>query len=780
MADILLRFRGDSSGAVRASAQTSAAIGGVGKSGRDAGAILRKTFIVGGALVAAGLGLATKKAMDFEAILSQVEAVSGATASEMEALEKAALDLGASTKFSATEVAAAEVELGKAGLSASQILGGALKGSLSLAAAGNLELADAASFAANAMNLFGLEGKDVTKVADAFATAANQTTADVSDFGAALTQGGAAAKAAGLSFNDAMVILEALAKAGVKNSDAGTSMKTALLQLINPTKKQAAAAKEYGINLIDANGRMKDAADISKELRDATEGMTKAERLKLFATLAGTDGVRTLLALYDAGPRKLDAYAKGLGKAGTAAQVAAKLQDNLKGDIEAMTGALETQAIKIGQRLIPMVSDAVVQGTQLLNEYGDEVLTVGDALTSGLGGALTGSVAALAIFAFAASKTIAVVQALRLAIIGINPIVGGLALIVGALTYEFIRGQQETDKYAGALDEAKAKMDALTASANEAKHADVGLATARLNLRSASMGVRDAEAALRDARAGGDRREINRAELNLAQARNGVRQATLNLTDAEQRAAAARKGIRDATAAAKTAARGLADDLWKLRNRYDDLITPERMAALGIDTTQRVASKKDVARFARDMDALAKKANAAAGTLEGTNPRLATTARNAGHAASQMALLSRAWQQVVDLPSLKTFTAHFNRITTIEERRPFGGGARASGGTVLPGRMYRVNERGGEIGVFALGGRILSHSDSKSAVRRALGGGGGGGAGIGPTVVVNVNNPTFLTGDRIARRDFATGVVKEIQLRLRTQPALLSEPRPGR
>ena len=372
MSDVTIRFKGDASGAVRAGGQARGAITGVGGAASRVGRAVGALAIGAGVGLVAGLGKAIGVAADFEKVLDELGAVSNATGQDMGRLRDQALEAGKATKFSASEAASAQVELAKAGLSVAQILEGGLDGALSLAAAGNLELADAASIAANSMNLFGLEGKDVTSIADALAVAANTTTADVADFGVALTQGGAAAKQAGLSFQDSIVILEALAASGVKNSDAGTSMKNTLIQLLAPTKQQAALAREAGLSFTDQAGKMKDVATISGDLRTATEDMTKAERLAFFARLAGTDGFRTLAALYDAGPEKLQKYRAALDDEGAAARVAAEMNDNLRGKLEGLKGSVETLAIEFGSRLVPAVSAGVDGLTRFLNTKGFE------------------------------------------------------------------------------------------------------------------------------------------------------------------------------------------------------------------------------------------------------------------------------------------------------------------------------------------------------------------------------------------------------------------------
>lgn len=311
---------------------------------------------VGALAVGAGLAIAVKSATSFESQMSQVKAVTGASKAQMDAMSKSALSVAASTRgfgYTAKDVAVAQTELGKAGLSVQQIMGGGMTAALTLAKAGNLELGDAAAYTANAMAQFGLAGAQAGSVADAMATAANATTADVGDFGAALVQSGAAAKSAGLSFNDTMTALTALAKSGVKGSDAGTSLKTSLIQLIKPTNQQEQAAKAAGLSFIDAGGKMRSLADISGQLRERTAKMTQAQRTALFATLAGTDGVRTLLSLYNAGPATITKYQAQLAKSGTAAAQAGVMNDNAAGKFKQLMATVQVAAIGIGNALLP-------------------------------------------------------------------------------------------------------------------------------------------------------------------------------------------------------------------------------------------------------------------------------------------------------------------------------------------------------------------------------------------------------------------------------------------
>lgn len=332
------------------------------------GAVARTGLAAGVLGAGAAIAKSIKLAADFEQQLDALGAVSGASERQMAKLRKSAMDMGAATKYSALEAAGAQTELAKGGLSVTKILNGGLKGALALAAAGEMDLAQAAATTANALNLFKLNGSEAGHVADALATAANATTADVSDFALALTQGGAAAKAAGLSFDQTVVYLEAMAQAGVKGSDAGTSMKAALTQIAKPTKQSAEMMKRLNLEFFDAQGKIKPLPAIAKNLDEAFGGLTEQQRLQAAATIAGTDGMRGLLALYDSSPAALRKLSDGVKEQGTAAEVAAEKQDNLKGKMEQFRGALETAGIALGTTLLPALTDGVERATEVLTE----------------------------------------------------------------------------------------------------------------------------------------------------------------------------------------------------------------------------------------------------------------------------------------------------------------------------------------------------------------------------------------------------------------------------
>jgi TP901 family phage tail tape measure protein len=290
-------------------------------------------------------GWAIKTALEFDKAMSEVQAITGATADEMGRLRQAALDAGSSTVFSATEVAKAEADLAKAGLTTSQILGGALTGSLALAAAGSIDLSEAATVAANTMNQFALSGKDVGHIADLLAGAANATTADVHDLALALQMGGGAAHAAGMSLEDTLTALGALSKAALNGSDAGTSLKTMLLQLEGPSVKAAGIMEEYGFSVYDASGKMVDLYEMANRLQKSFGGLTQQQRNAAFANIFGNDAMRAANALYIQGATGLREVNKQLNAQADAAKVAATKTDNLAGDLNKLKGKLDSLMI---------------------------------------------------------------------------------------------------------------------------------------------------------------------------------------------------------------------------------------------------------------------------------------------------------------------------------------------------------------------------------------------------------------------------------------------------
>lgn len=366
---------------VKVSADTREAESGLSALGSKLGSVgstLATAFggvaIAGVAGLTAGLAASVATAATFEAKMSAISAVTGSTADEMAALTTVALDLGAKTSFSASQAAEGINELAKAGVSVADIVGGGAAAALNLAAAGGLEVAEAAEIASNAMNVFGIEGSKAGHVADVIAGAANSSAIDVHDFGMSLSAVGAVANTVGIGFDDLGTAIAVMGQAGIKGSDAGTSLKTMLLNLSPSTDKAAGVMKNLGIitadgsnAFFDATGKAKSLAEISGVLATATSGLTEQQKLQALQTMFGTDAIRAAAIMAKAGTEGFNEMATSIGKV-TAEAVAAERLNNLKGDVEQLTGSLETAGIKIGTAFLPGLR-AIVQGsTEVVNQ----------------------------------------------------------------------------------------------------------------------------------------------------------------------------------------------------------------------------------------------------------------------------------------------------------------------------------------------------------------------------------------------------------------------------
>lgn len=324
----------------------------------------------GGGILAAGIGLAAKKAIDFEKQISAIGAVSGATQADLDALRKKALQLGADTAFSASEAASAMEELAKAGVPIQGILQGAADATVALAAAGGVALPQAAELAADAMNSFSLSARDLPKIADLIAGAANSSSISVGDFGQSLKQVGAVANLAQISFEDTATAIALMGQAGIKGSDAGTSLKTFLSNLIPVTDKQVTLFKQLGLvtkegsnAFFDAAGNAKKLGDISQILQVATKDMTSEQKQLTLETIFGSDAIRAAAVLTKSGAAGFETMAAAMGKV-TAQEVAAKRLDNTAGALEQLKGSAETAAISFGTLLLPTL-------TKLFKALGD-------------------------------------------------------------------------------------------------------------------------------------------------------------------------------------------------------------------------------------------------------------------------------------------------------------------------------------------------------------------------------------------------------------------------
>lgn len=363
----------------------------------NAASMVGGQLMVVGTAATAGVGLAVNAYAKFDEAMSSVQAATHASAQDMELLTAAAREAGAGTAFSATEAAAGIEELAKAGVSTADILAGGLDGALALAAAGSVDVGFAAETAASAMTQFKLSGNDVTHVADLLAAGAGKAQGGVRELGDALKQSGLVASQMGLSIEETVGGLSAFASAGLMGSDAGTSFKTMLQRLANPSKEAAAQMESLGINAWDAQGNFVGLAEFSGQLQASMKNLSPEARNAAMSVMFGSDAVRAANVLYDQGADGINEWIAAVDDSGYAAETAALMQDNLRGDLEKLGGAWDDLLISMGEKADAPLRGLVQTLTNLVDGFAELPGPVKGVIMA-LGG-LTGA-AALGVGAF--------------------------------------------------------------------------------------------------------------------------------------------------------------------------------------------------------------------------------------------------------------------------------------------------------------------------------------------------------------------------------------------
>lgn len=329
-----------------------------------------------GALVASGVFTAATVAMikasaDFESKLSQISALGGEYERNIGRLSKTAFTAGKAFGLSATQVADAQIELAKAGVSAKDILGGALPGALALASAGQIDVAKATSIASIAMTQFGKAGADVPRIADLLAASADRSVASVDSVGDALNQSGLVAAQFGLSIEDTVGTLTSFSKAGLNGSDAGTSFKTMLLSLASPSKQAQKALDAYNISAYDSQGAFVGITSLAAQLQAGFKGVDQASRDAALSTIFGTDAVRAANVLYKQGANVTQGFADSQSVAGFAALSASKKLDNLNGDVKKLSASFQNDLIQAGSAGNDALRGLAQGATGLLDVFGN-------------------------------------------------------------------------------------------------------------------------------------------------------------------------------------------------------------------------------------------------------------------------------------------------------------------------------------------------------------------------------------------------------------------------
>lgn len=315
----------------------------------------RKSALIASGMTAAGLAVAAfgvaavKMAADFDQQMSTVQANTGATSAQMDQLRAAAIEAGASTVYSASDSAGAINDLGKAGMSVTDILTGGLSGALNLAASDGMAVGDAAEYMANALSMFHLKGSQASQVADTLAAGAGKAVGNVSDFGEALNNCGAQANSFGMNVQETTGVLALFAQNGTIGAEAGTQLNSMLMKLAAPSAEASNTMKELGISAYDAQGHFVGMAKFAGQLQKAEKGLTDEQRNQANATIFGSYAIKAANYLYEAGESGVNKWTKAVSESGYATEQAAAKNNNLKGDLENLSGSMESLMISVGE-----------------------------------------------------------------------------------------------------------------------------------------------------------------------------------------------------------------------------------------------------------------------------------------------------------------------------------------------------------------------------------------------------------------------------------------------
>lgn len=322
-----------------------------------------------GTVAAAGVAYAIKSYADFDEKMSSVKSLSHATAEEQRQLKQAALETGTAIGFSAIQAADAEIELVKAGVQASDIYGGALSGALKLAAAGQIDVADATSIAASTMVQFNLKGRDVGHVADLLAAGADKALGGVSDLGEGLKYIGPVAASSNISLEQTVGTMALLAQNGILGQQAGTSLRGVLLSLTAPSKLASDTMKQYGIEVYDAQGKFIGFDGAAEQLHKRLGTLGDAERDAALGRIFGNEQITAATVLMNGGADAVDKWTKAVDEQGFATEQAVGKMDNLNGDLTKLKASFQTAAIVTGEAADGPLRAAVQVVTDLIDTY---------------------------------------------------------------------------------------------------------------------------------------------------------------------------------------------------------------------------------------------------------------------------------------------------------------------------------------------------------------------------------------------------------------------------
>ena len=319
--------------------------------------------------------IAVKTGADFDSAMSKVAAVSGATGSEMDALREKAREMGSKTKFSASEAADAMNYMAMAGWKTNDMLSG-IEGIMNLAAASGEDLASTSDIVTDALTAFGLSASDSGHFADILAAASSNANTNVSMMGETFKYAAPVLGSLGYSAEDSAIAIGLMANAGIKSSQAGTALRSAIINLAKPTDTVASAMEQYGISLTDSSGKMYSLRELMEQLRQKLGGLSEAEQAQAAASLFGKEAMSGMLAIINGSPADFEKLSNAIdicsdtvdGYNGTTEKMAAVMQDNLAGQVTILKSQLEELAISFSDILMPTIRSIVSHIQELVDK----------------------------------------------------------------------------------------------------------------------------------------------------------------------------------------------------------------------------------------------------------------------------------------------------------------------------------------------------------------------------------------------------------------------------
>lgn len=323
-----------------------------------------------------GLGIsAIKTAADFEKGMSTVQSICGASGKDLVNLSDKAREMGAKTKYSATEATEAFKYMGMAGWDAQQMMDG-IEGVMYLAGATGGDLASTSDIVTDALTAFGLQASDTNMFVDVLAQTANKANTDVSMLGESFKYVAPVAGAMKYSVQDVSVALGIMANSGIKSSQAGTALRTWITNMAKPTDSMATAMEKLGLSLSDSEGNMKSFATVMQETRGAFANLTEDQKAQYAATIAGKEGMSGMLAIVNASDGDFEKLTQAINASdGACKKMYDTANDNLTGQLTILGSTLESVAITFGNKMLPYIK----KGTTYLQELGDKLNSLTDA-----------------------------------------------------------------------------------------------------------------------------------------------------------------------------------------------------------------------------------------------------------------------------------------------------------------------------------------------------------------------------------------------------------------